>query len=185
MRAGRYWLYGEMDLSSDNSPSALAVPVIVSRATGAVIDLTGQFTREAKAWGSRRFIDLSSRRPDRRLCSSVRRSRVAGSYGDLVKLGDWTLRETQRTGAPPALDTVQRCGSPHRLRLGERARTVLGRGVVAWFHSNRELRVRNLRSGRTRSYSVHGGSTIAFSANRLVVSQRQGQRWLVNLVRTS
>ena len=183
IRAGRSWLRGEMDLTSDNAPSALTVPVIVNRTTGAVIDLTGRFTPAAKSWGSRRYVDLSRPRPDRRLCSPVKRSRVAGSYGDLLKVGDWTLRETQRPSNPPAINTVQRCGSPRRLHLGERAAPVLGRDFLAWFHDSRELRVRDLRRARTRSFSIRGRTAIAFSANRLVVSERRGQRWLIHLVR--
>lgn len=197
MAAGTQWLEGEMELTSDSSPSALTVPVIVNRATGAVVDTSGRFSTTARSWGARRYVDLSSARPDRTLCSPVRRSLLAGAghrrYGRLVKVGVWTLREIKQkaTAAGPSY-LVQRCGSKRTLPLPAGAEPVLGRGYVAWF-DRRVVRVRRLSDGHTRSYAwyrpgrARSATTIALSANRLLISQREsdGGPYRIYVIRLS
>lgn len=177
-RAGTHWLEGEMRLSSETSPSGLYLPVIVNRRTGGVIDLDGRFNRTARRWGVRRYVDLSSARPDRTLCTPVRRTGVlrGDEYLRLTKIGAWTLREA----LTPQLRrhrVLQRCGTRRAMRLPPNGEAVLGRGFAAWF-DRRVIRLRNLRTGRTRAFTWYGprtpyrySTTFAFISNRLVVSQ--------------
>jgi hypothetical protein len=162
-RAGTRWLEGVADEGR---------PAIVSRTSGEVIELEGP---RSLAWGSRRYIDLSSVNPARALCTPLRRARAGTTrrqpFYALEKVGSWTL--TTREAGRSSVQVLQRCGSPDTLRLASGSSPILGRGAAAWF-DRRNIRVRDLASGRTRTYAwfrgAFGRPTLAFSANRLVVS---------------
>jgi hypothetical protein len=165
-RAGSRWLEGQIELSSaEFGNKGFMIDVIVDRATGRQIDVNGSFSPDAKSWGARRYVNLDSARPDQTLCSPVKRSAIAGAtYGDLVKVGSWTLR--QSAGG----SVLQRCGSTKTTRISSQ-QVVLGREHVAWIQG-RHVTLRTLATGRTRTFALtHSQGTLALSSNRLVISQ--------------
>jgi hypothetical protein len=177
LRAGTHWLEGQVDLTSETSPSPLTVPVIVSRSTGQTIDLRG--VGRGHSLGARRYVDLSSARPDRALCAPVRRSHVPGIrpkvFARLLKVGNWTLRAS----GDELVSFLQRCGSRRSQRLSVEHAPILGRGYAAWF-DGRVIRLRHLRTGRDQTFTWfrpgfgRDDTTMAFTSNRLLVSQRTG-----------
>lgn len=181
--AGRRWIEGEIWLSSDTSPSSLIVPVIVDRSTGAVRVLR-RFGSAAQPSGwddPRRYLDLDSPSPMRKLCRPVRRSlfpQPTPELGRLVKVGRWTLREiTSEASAGRARYRVQGCGSSRTTAVPPNSEPVLGRHHVAWF-DRRWIRLRNLTTGRVRTFVWkrphvwRDHMRIRLTSNRLVVSTR-------------
>jgi hypothetical protein len=165
-RAGSRWLEGQIELSgAEFGNKGFTIDVIVDRTTGREIDVNGSFSPDAKSWGARRYVNLDSARPDQTLCSPVTRSAIAdATYGDLVKVGSWTVR--QSAGG----SVLQRCGSTKTTRISAQ-QVVLGRKHVAWIQG-RHVTLRTLATGRTRTFALtHSQGTLALSSNRLVISQ--------------
>lgn len=176
--AGSRWLKGDIALiDSQLGDHGATVSVIVDRKTGRQIDVNGNFGRRvAKRWGAKRYVDLNRAEPARALCRPVKRSRIGSTYGDLVKVGSWTVRQTATRSI------LQRCGSSRSTSIPSRV-TVLGRKHVAWIHG-RHVTIRTLRSRRTRTFRLtHSRASIALSSNRLIISQAlSGGRWQINTI---
>jgi hypothetical protein len=196
-RAGTGWIEGYVTFETAFG-KATHVPVILGQATGELVDLSAAFTLQAKAWGSRRFVDLSSDPPNRPLCAPVRRPPVVPPYrtfdtaDSLTKVGRWTLRNVERRYGEDPRRLLQRCGSSRSLRTGRSAQ--LGRGFAAWLvgrERGRVVRLRDLARGTTRSYRVpaypalgFSDPVLAFSSDRLVVSRRARRNtWRVSAIR--
>jgi hypothetical protein len=194
-RAGDAWIEGVLSSeSTGGSGKAIRNRAIVSRITGAVVNLDAGFRTAPPGWGQDRYVDLSSTMPLRRLCRPLHRERPTAATrlegrARLQKVGSWTLR-------PVAFDPwrLQRCGSSRVLPAGPSP--ILGPGHAAWVNrrtDGRALRLRDLAAGTTRSFALHrppsgaAAVRIAFTSDRLVVSQaagfEQGRRsWAVRTI---
>jgi hypothetical protein len=192
--AGDAWIAGVLSyISTGGSGKTIEERVIVSRVSGAVVNLSVGFRTAPPGWGPDRYVDLSSTRPLRRLCRPLGREPATDAAPQrrarLTKMSAWTLR-------PVGFGRwwIQRCGSSRIVRTG--TSPILGLGHAAWVRGRPErrvLRLRDLAAGTTRSFALRrsplgsGQVRIAFTSDRLVVSQPGGSQqgrpsWVVRTI---
>lgn len=178
---GTRWIAGTMQANTALGSNA-TYPVVVERATGRVVRVS--------TFAATRYLNLDAARPDQPLCAPLRQTPQGdnvGPFGDLVKVGDWTLRTGPAPGASYR-QVLQRCGTRRGTSFPAGARAALGQAHIAWVTGN-VVHLQTLATGRTRLLSLAraGRAVLGFSANRLVISQPSGDSgwWQIFTIPTS
>lgn len=179
---GRRWLGGTVFIgAAGGGGEPLVKSVLIERTTGKITDLTGQFTT-APTVDRRHYLDPDRSRPVATLCAPVSRQETSDGYiFSTVQIAGWTLQKENGSAL------LQQCGHSQVQALPTNA--VLGRGYAAW-QRGRSVVLKSLKTRRARTFTLTtddpGSTQLAFSSNRLVISQLKGTslntRWGINTI---